>query len=97
MQTESLASKIACICLYLPVFARACARSEEYKSFQSYACHLRNPAVQQATVEIRDTEFPLPPPLDFWPLAAREPKDHPWTPSARAPRHAHCMWGTYAY
>ena len=61
MQTESLASKIACICLYLPVFARACARYETYKSFQSYACHLRNPAVQQATVEIRDTEFPAPP------------------------------------
>ena len=44
------------------VFARACARSEAYEIFQSYACHLRNPAVQQATVEIRDTEFPAPPP-----------------------------------
>ena len=52
-------------CLYLPVFARACARSEAYQIFQSYACHLRNPAVQQATVEIRDTEFPGPPPSIF--------------------------------
>eukprot|EP01048_Picozoa_sp_COSAG05_P023637 COSAG05_NODE_5205_length_1236_cov_2.136324_1_plen_47_part_10 len=46
MQTESLASKIACICLYL----------------RAHACHLRNPAVQQATVEILDTEFPGHPP-----------------------------------
>ena len=50
----------------LPVFC-----SDAYMIFQSYACHLRNPAVQQATVEIRDTEFPAPPPLDFWPRAAR--------------------------
>ena len=66
--------RVTCILalqICMPVFARACARSEAYKSFQSYACHLRNPAVQQATVEIRDTEFPAPP-LDFWPLAARD-------------------------
>ena len=79
MQTESLASKIACICLYLPVFARACARSEAYKSVQSYACHLRNPAVQQATVETRETEIPAPP-LDFWPRAARDVEVFTWMP-----------------
>ena len=35
------------LALCMPVFARACARSEAYEIFQSYACHLRNPAVQQ--------------------------------------------------
>ena len=65
-----LDSGVTCIlALCMPVFARACARSEAYEIFQSYACHLRNPAVQQATVEIRDTEFPAPPPPRF--LAAR--------------------------
>ena len=79
MQTESLACTLVelqpsrpmhmrALQICMPVFARACARSEAYKSFQSYACHLRNPAVQQATVEIhvRDTEFPaLPRPSIF--------------------------------
>ena len=40
------------------VFACACALSEAYKSFQSYACHLRNSAVQQATVWARHTSTP---------------------------------------
>ena len=46
--------------------------------FRPYACDLRNPAVQQAAVEIRDTEFPGPP-LDFWPRAARDREVSPST------------------